>query len=124
MNTSKQPVIVTRDSLQHMLENNDQERVAQVIGRALVVLFKRQTAAEQNNNSTLDHNNVGFTGVDGKSGAITAKYFLKHHTLLPWQIRMWSKPAKNGYARLVKYHSQINEAAVEKAALQQTKLPE
>ena len=115
MNTSK-TVIVTRDTLQHMLDNNDQQRVAQVIGHALVALLKRQTAAEQNNNATLEHNNIGFTGVDGKSGAITAKYYLKHKTLLPWQIAKWCKQGKNGYARLAKYHAQLNEVAVEKAA--------
>ena len=107
--------IVTRDSLQHMLDNPDQERVAHVIGRALVALLKRQTSAEQSNNATLEHNNVGFTGVDGKSGTITAKYYLKHKTLLPWQINKWIKQGKNGYARLAKYHSQLNEIAIEKA---------
>ena len=108
--------IVTKSSLQHMLDNPDQDKVQHVIGRALVVLFNRQTAAEQNSNATLVHNNIGFTGCDGKSGVITAKYYLKHKSLLPWQINMWLKVGKSGFSRLAKYHVQLNEAAEEKAA--------
>jgi len=35
---------VTRNSLQAMLDNNNPDYVAQVIGRALLVLFKNQNA--------------------------------------------------------------------------------
>lgn len=108
--------IVTQSGLQHMLDNADQEKVQHIIGRALVVLFNRQTEAEKNNNATLVYNNVGFTGCDGKSGVITAKYYLKHKSLLPWQVARWLKVGKSGFSRIAKYHKQLNEAAVEKAA--------
>lgn len=49
---------VTRGSLQKMLDNSNQAYVAQVIGRALVVLFNNQTRGEQSMNTT---NNVCLT---------------------------------------------------------------
>ncbi len=106
--------IVTKESLQRMLASQDTAYVDQVIGRALVALLARQTEAEQRSNSTEQHNNVGFTGTDGRSGALTAKYFIKHKKLLQWQREMWLKPNKNGTARIVKYHKQLNEIAEEK----------
>ena len=113
------PVLVTRTSLQRMLDNPDQEKVQHVIGRALVALLRRQTSAEQTNNATLVHNNIGFTGVDGRSGAITAKYYIKNKSLLPWQTRSWLKKGKNGFSRIAKYHAQLNEVAIARAAQQQ-----
>jgi len=102
---------VTRESLQTMLDNPNREYVAKVIGRALIVLFNNQTRDEQSMNATTKENGVGFTGADAKSGSITAKYYIKHKTLLDWQIDRWTKPAASGYARLAKYHGQLNAAA-------------
>lgn len=107
--------LVTRESLQHMLNTSDVNKQQHIIGRALVVLLNKQTSSEQANNATLEHNNVGFSGVDGKSGAITAKYYLKHKSLLPWQINKWLKLGKSGYSRITKYHAQLNASAVAKA---------
>ena len=59
---------------------------------------------------------MGFSGADGKSGSLTAKYFLKHGTLLDWQVERWMKPQRNGYARLCKYHRQLDQIAVAKKA--------
>ena len=103
--------IVTRKSLQAMLNNDNPEYVVQVIGRALVVLFNNQTRDEQVMNTTNQDNGIGFTGADAHSGSITAKYFIKHKTLLNWQIDRWTKPTASGYARLAKYHKQLNAAA-------------
>ena len=107
--------VVTRESLQNMLDNKDPNYVAKVIGRALIVILNNQTRDEQASNATTQHNGVGFTGADAHSGSITAKYFIKHKTLLDWQIARWTKPAKSGYARLAKYHKQLNDAAVARA---------
>lgn len=104
--------IVTRDSLNRLLQH-DALRI-QVIGRALVVLFNKQTESEKNANNTHLHNTVGFTGADGHSGCLTAKYYLKHKTLTQWQVDAWMKPGKNG-PRITKYWRQLNEAAQAKA---------
>ena len=106
--------IVTRDSLQAMLDSDNKDYVIRVIGRALVGLFDRQTESEKAINATQEDNGIGFTGADSKTGTITAKYFLKHGTLLDWQSEKWLKKGKNGYSRLAKYHGQLNDIAVKK----------
>ena len=65
--------IVTRESLQALLDR--EEIRTQVIGRALVVLLKRQTDAEQKQNVTTVHNMRGFMPCDARQGSISAKTF-------------------------------------------------
>lgn len=84
------------------------------IGRALVHLFNRQTDDEKDVNSTKYHNNRGFTGADAFRGTVTAKYYLKHHKLLDWQIDYWRARNKRGTMRLGKYYAQILEEANKK----------
>lgn len=105
--------IVTRESLTQLLEG---PRKVDVIGRALVALFERQTQSEKATNDTNVWNNVGFAGADARSGSLTAKYYIKHRSLLDWQVQMWLKPNRKGQPRLVKYWRQLNEVANEKAA--------
>lgn len=107
--------IVTRDSLQQMLDSQNTEFVTRVVGRALVALMHRQTAHEVAGNSTDVENGVGFSGADARSGTLTAKSFLKNRTLLDWQVARWTKKGKNGYARLCKYAKQLDEIAQAKA---------
>lgn len=111
--------IVTRESIQSYLDNPEKtfEEKAAYVGRALVVLFDRQTAGEKVTNATNMDNGIGFTGADGRSGALTAKSFLKNKTLQDWQLDKWLKKGKSGFSRIAKYHSQLNEAALKKAGL-------
>lgn len=106
--------IVTRDTLNKMLRNPNRKYVETVVGRALVALLKRQTADEQRSNDTREHNSIGFSGADGRSGTLTAKTYIGRGTLLDWQLERWLKPAKNGYPRICKYAKQLNEIALEK----------
>lgn len=108
--------IVTRDSLQKMLDNDNPQYVAKVIGRALVALLKNQTEDERATNLTNENNGVGFTGVDARSATLTAKSFMKKGTLEDWQIEKWTRKGKNGYSRLTKYHKQLNIIAMNKVA--------
>jgi hypothetical protein len=111
--------IVTRESLNEMLHRADQQYVGQVVGRALVALFRRQTAEEQNVASTIEHNNVGFTGGDSYGGTMTAKYFLKHNRLEQWMVERWMAVGKSGFPRLCKYAKQLNEIAQSKQGVTQ-----
>ena len=106
--------IVTRESLQAMLDKEDQQYVTLVVGRALVALFQNQTESEKAGNSTEVDNGIGFSGADARSGTLTAKTFLKRKTLEAWQVERWTKPSKNGYARLTKYAKQLNTIAERK----------
>lgn len=106
--------LVTRESLQTMLDSPDEKYVERVIGRALVAIFNRQTEVEQSNNHTSNLNGVGFVGCDALSGSLTAKSYIKHKHLLGWQTAKWTKKGTNGFARLCKYHKQLNEIALQK----------
>lgn len=110
----KMNAIVTKQSLQEMLENPNKVYVMHVVGHALKVLFDRQTKAEKEENTTKFNNNIGFTGADGRSGALSAKSYLKNKKLEDWQVEKWLRRDKTGYSRITKYHKQLNEAALEK----------
>ena len=110
--------LVTRESLQALLDREDPAFVTQVVGRALVVLLKRQTDSEAQCNTVSVDNGIGFTGADGRSGCITAKTYIKRGTLDQWQIDRWTKKGKNGFYRLTKYWRQLDAEAKHKAALQ------
>jgi hypothetical protein len=105
--------LVTKESLVAMLTQSRELQI-RVIGRALVALLDRQVADEKISASTKFDNGIGFTPGDAYSGTLTAKYFLKHGTLLDWQIDRWMKPTKTGFPRLVKYSRQLNEIAISK----------
>lgn len=106
---------VTRTSLATLLAREDEQFVVRVVGRAMVALFNRQLDSEKYSNTAAVDNGAGFSGADARSGSLTAKYFLKHGTLLSWQIERWTKPARNGMPRLCKYAKQLNEIAAAKA---------
>lgn len=108
--------LVTQASLQALLQDLN-KRIA-VIGRALVVIFNQQTRSEQSSNNTEIHNMVGFSGSDAKGGSLTAKYYLKHKTLLPWMVDNWMRDFR-GSPRICKYWKQLDRAAKLKAQLTQ-----
>jgi len=111
----KKPVIVSRQSLQQMLNTADSTKLQHIVGRALVALFQRQTETEKAGNVTDRDNDVGFTGADARSGSLTAKSYIKNQKLEQWQVDKWIKVQRNGFARLTKYHKQLNEIAIVKA---------
>lgn len=127
-----QEPIVTKESLHELLATANPEKRIHIIGRALVALFERQTASEQSTNDTHLHNGAGFNSADATSGSLTAKYYLKHKTLLDWQMEKWTRiRAKKTKAnpeglvegtdqilfpRICKYADQLNQIAIAKAA--------
>lgn len=106
--------IVTRESVVAALADERPRFVVAYVGKALVVLFNRQTREEASSNTTKEHNTIGFAGCDARSGSITAKYFLKHKTLLDWQVAQWAKPNVKGIPRLAKYWRQLDAEAQRK----------
>lgn len=103
--------LVTRQSMMALMSESEEKQI-HVIGRALVAIFSRQTKEEKTLNSTRQHNNIGFSGHDGKSGSLTAKYYIRHGTLLPWQVELWTRDFR-GNPRITKYAKQLNEVALE-----------
>lgn len=110
---AKQQPIVTRHSLEHMLRTASKEKQVQIIGRALVVMYRNQTANERQVKTTHEENGVGFTAFDATHGTCDAEYFLKHNTLLGYQIQRWTRLTR-GAPAICKYHRQLNAAALEK----------
>lgn len=112
--------LVTRESIQHLLDTHpkscDAMRIA-VIGKALVRIFNHQTMDEKSDNTTREDNGIGFTGSDAKGGSLTAKYYLKHGTLLEWQVAKWMRTNPKGFSRITKYHRQLNEIAERQATI-------
>jgi hypothetical protein len=106
-------VPVTKASLLNLLNNKTIQM--HVVGRALVVLFKQQTASERVENTTKLTNNVGFTQADAYRGSMTAKSYIKNNTLQDWQVSMWMKPNSKGEPRILKYWRQLDNAAKERA---------
>lgn len=103
---------ITADTIAKMLTHPNPAYRKAVVARALIVVFKNQTKDERSLNQTTENNGIGFAGCDARSGTITAKYAIKHGTLLDWQYERWVKPSgKNQMPRICKYHKQINEAA-------------
>lgn len=107
--------IVTRESLAQMLAQASPAKQIAIVGRAMVALFNRQTEDEQSINDTREHNRIGFSGADAKSGSLTAKAYLKHGTLQDWQVQRWLKISR-GWPRLCKYAKQLNEIAVQRTS--------
>jgi hypothetical protein len=105
---------ITRDSLTALITRNDDVAV-HAVGRALVHLLNRQTRDEQRDNTTRNHNMMGFTPADARQGSIHAKYYLKHGQLADWQLAYWLRPNARGTLRLAKYWRQIDEEAQKKA---------
>ena len=103
--------IITRDWMCNYIANRSPKQVEQMVGRALVHLFNRQTEDEKAVNDTREHNNIGFTPADAHTGCITAKVFLKRRALLDWQLERWTKPNVKGIPRIAKYHAQLNQVA-------------
>ena len=119
---SRTAKLVTKQSLQQMIDSSNEAKQIQIVGRALVVLFNHQTQSEKRQSETNEDNGVGFTGADGKGGCITAKSFLKNGTLLSWQLEKWLRKNSKGFSRITKYHSQLNNAATSKAMAAQRSL--
>lgn len=117
---AKQPALVTRHSLQQMIDQcvstNDSERLQHIVGRALIVLFERQTEHEKRANTTEVWNMVGFNGSDGRQGVLGAKFYMAHHHLEEWQVEQWIRRGRRGFSRITKYSRQLNEAAIQRAA--------
>lgn len=109
------PHLVTRDSIQQLLNKSDQHRI-HTIGHALRAIFLRQTEQERSANLTTVHNTIGFSGPDARTGSLAAKYYMKHKTLQPWMINIWSKEVC-GFPRICKYWRQLDQIAKARAAI-------
>ncbi len=85
------------------------------IGKALVVLFKNQTASEQSQEATINRNGEGFRPCHAHMGTSMARFYAARGFLTPKQIDYWRRPMKDGNMRIGVYWRQLAEAAEVKA---------
>lgn len=111
MENTTQAIAVTSEWITTYIATHDKVKVANMVGRALVALYDRQTADEKASDSTSHLNSVGFSGVDAEIGSSMAKWVLSGRYLSVKQVEVWTKPGKNGLPRLCKYARQLNEIA-------------
>lgn len=106
---------VTKEWLATYIRTQPDAKVKNMVGRALVALYRRQTAAEQRSDSTVLDNDRGFSACDAKSGSLTARAFLRSGTLEDWQLQKWIRPTgRRGLPRICRYDRQLNEVASER----------
>ena len=103
--------MTTKAHIISLLETRDA-----AVAKALVVLNERQTATEQNAESTINRNGRGFAPADARMGTSMAVFFQKRGYLSPKQLAYWRKPNKNGVMRIAKYAGQLLEIAKAKTA--------
>lgn len=96
-------------------KSRDYNRLAGMVGRALVTLWERQTIDEQVLEDTRHYNERGFSKPDAKEGTEHACYFQRTGALKTWMLEAWLRPwGRRGLPRICKYSRQLNEVAIEK----------
>jgi hypothetical protein len=99
---------ITRNIIADKLQNDDKW-----LYRGIVAIYERQTADEQQAETTNHHNAKGFNGTDAKFGTSLAKQILAGRTLTVNQAQAARKMMR-------KYAGQLVKCAKEKAALTST----
>jgi hypothetical protein len=110
--------MVSKEQIISLLATNDK-----AVARALVALNDRQTADEQQNQSTRLDNGMGFKPCHARMGTSMAEFFQKNGYLSPKQIAYWRKVDANGSMRIGCYWKQLMEVAAAKEATKAQVLP-
>lgn len=97
-----------RDSIQSLLRTNDK-----AVCRALLQLYRRQTASEQSSFSTQVANDQGFTASDAPTLTKLAKRVERNIPLSPAELQL----ARD---RLMKYTRQLLEVIIDRQLTQLT----
>ena len=87
--------------------------------RALMAIYDRQTAEEQDSCETLRHNGVGFNGVDASYLSRLAKFYQAKGYLTKNQMH-WLRFHRNGKDRIGKYAKQL--AGIAKAKVKKERV--
>lgn len=96
---------ITRNIISDKLQTDDRW-----LYRGIVAIYERQTADEQQSETTEEHNAMGFNGTDAKFGTSLAKQILAGRSLS-------IKQAQAARKMMRKYAGQLVKCAKEKAAL-------
>lgn len=113
MDNTERNMIPSKNEIIQLLLTNDR-----ALGRALVMLNKRQTEDEQRSEETKHSNQRGFNAAHAKRGTSMANFYLRAGFLTPKQMAWWRAPAREGsnVPRIGIYAEQLREIAEAKAA--------
>ena len=103
---------LTKEVISALLKTNDK-----AVARALVVLYRNQTASEQSSESTINRNGEGFRPAHARMGSSMATFYLARGYLTPKQVAYWRKPMACGNSRIEIYWRQLAIAAEAKAKI-------
>ncbi len=114
--------LVTKQSMIDMINVADATKKMHIVGRALVAIYDNQTSQEQSQDSTIEHNGVGFNGADADWGSRSARFYKERGFLGQKSVDSWLKPTKGagGAPKITKYWKQLNVAANNKKRLNAT----
>jgi hypothetical protein len=104
---------LTKEYIQALLMREDEVGM-HAVGRALVLLNKRQTYSERVAKEVQRNNGRGFTPVDAEMGTDMANYYQRTNRLTQKQLAVWRRCNTQGIPRICKYWKQIQEDAMEK----------
>lgn len=82
-----------KEEIRELLDDNDN-----AVLRGILVIYSLQTEEEKKRDETLEHNGVGFSGVDSTFMSSLAKWILQHGGLSEKQMHYGRKKIKK-YAR-------------------------
>jgi hypothetical protein len=91
----------SKDSIQALIDTNDR-----AVMRALLVLYSRQTEAEQATESTREHNGRGFSAFDAEILSSFAVQVKSRGTLTPRQLEVARKRVRSYWKQLLEVASQ------------------
>jgi len=89
----------TKEGIQQLLDSNPK-----AVQRAIVAIYKRQTADEQASKTTRVHNSVGFSAIDAQLLTSFAEQIGRGRTLSEKQLTL-------GRAKIKRYWRQLMEIA-------------
>lgn len=93
--------------LRHQLSHNTEKA-----RRALLLIYSKQTASEQNSGQTLEYNCEGFTALDAEILTDIALFYRKHNFLTPRQDQIVKR-------LMPKYAGQILASSIERGLIMQ-----
>lgn len=113
MDNKELKMIPSKEEIIHLLLTNDK-----ALGRALVMLNKRQTEDEQRSEETRHSNQRGFNAAHAKRGTCMARFYLTAGFLTPKQQDWWRQPVRVGsnIPRIGIYAEQLRDIAAAKQA--------
>ena len=97
-------VVWTKQSVKELIATNDK-----AVLNALVIIYNNQTYDEKVVGNTVEHNNIGFNGLDGDILSSFAKQYIVRKTLSPKQMVIAKKKMPKYAGQIFKYMQSKNK---------------